>query len=259
MQDIKRVSILGCPFDAISFTDTLAIIRRCVWDDRRMHVVTGNVDFVMKSRRDPAFARELWQADLVVADGMPIIWAAHLLGNPLHGRVNGTELVWHCARISAETGGSVAMIGGRFELTSKAAEKMAERHPGSQLHAIPTPFPLTPAGNAKLVEAIKAVDAKIVLVALGAPRQERWIQANLAACHANVGIGIGSAFDIISGEMPRAPRWMQANGLEWFHRLLLEPKRLAWRYLIEDTPFFIHLLKAMLTRIKINPLHQYEN
>lgn len=255
MQAIKRISILGCPFDAISFTDTVAIIRQCLLDNQRMHIVTGNVDFVMKARRDPAFAWELWQADLVVADGVPIVWAAHLLGDPLPGRVNGTELAWHCARVSAETGASVAMIGGRFELTSKAAVKMSDRYPGAQLHAIPTPFPLTPASNAKLLRTIEAVDAKIVLVALGAPRQEKWIQANLAACHANIGIGIGSAFDIISGEMPRAPRWMQVNGLEWFHRLLLEPKRLARRYLIEDIPFFFYLLKAILTRVKFNSLY----
>jgi N-acetylglucosaminyldiphosphoundecaprenol N-acetyl-beta-D-mannosaminyltransferase len=246
MKNIKRVNILGCPFDAISFPEAMESIKQCVLDNGRMQVVPGSIDFVMKARRDPIFARELWQADLVVADGVPIIWAASLLGDPINGRVSGTELVSHCAAISAEIGCPVAMIGGKFELTSRAAEKMAKRYPGAQLHALPTPFPLTYEGNRKLVEAITGLNAKIVLVALGAPRQERWVQANLAACRANVGIGIGSAFDIISGEMPRAPQWMQNWGLEWLYRLCLEPKRLWRRYLIEDSPFLWHLSRALI-------------
>jgi N-acetylglucosaminyldiphosphoundecaprenol N-acetyl-beta-D-mannosaminyltransferase len=248
MEGIKRVNILGCPFDAISFTDTVASIRQCLLDNRSMHIVTGNLDFVMKARRDLIFARELWQADLVVADGMPIVWAASLLGNPLPGRVNGTDLVWQCASISSVTGSAVAMIGGKFELARRAAEKMAERYPGAQLYALPTPFSLTPEGDRKLVKAIKAVNAKIVLVALGAPRQERWVQTYLSRCDANVGMGIGSAFDIISGDKPRAPRWMQNLGFEWLYRMLLEPKRLGKRYLLEDSPFLYLLAKALIAK-----------
>ena len=246
MKNIKRVNILGCPFDTIAFSEVMERIKQCVLDNGGMQVVPGSIDTVMKAREDLIFSRELWQADLVVADGVPITWAAYLLGDPIRGRVSGTELVWHCAEISAEIGCPVAMIGGKFELTIRAAEKMAERYPGAQLHAIPTSFPLNSEGNTKVVEAIRAVNAKIVLVALGAPRQERWVQANLNACQANVGIGIGSAFDIISGAMPRAPQWMQDWGFEWLYRLWLEPKRLGRRYLVEDSPFLWHLFRAVL-------------
>jgi N-acetylglucosaminyldiphosphoundecaprenol N-acetyl-beta-D-mannosaminyltransferase len=92
------------------------------------------------------------------------------------------------------------------------------------------------------------VNAQIVLVALGAPRQERWIQSNLEACGAAVGIGIGSAFDIISGDQPRAPRWMKDNGFEWFHRLLLDPKRLVKRYLFEDSLFIFYFTLSLLRK-----------
>jgi len=129
------------------------------------------------------------------------------------------------------------MIGGRHELTARAADNMRTRSPGALLRPLPTPFPLGPKENDDLVGSIRALDAGIVLVALGAPRQERWIRDNLEACGASVGIGVGSAFDIISGDKPQGPPWMLDHGLEWLHRLRLEPTRLARRYLIEDSPF----------------------
>jgi N-acetylglucosaminyldiphosphoundecaprenol N-acetyl-beta-D-mannosaminyltransferase len=250
MESIKRVNILGCPFDAISFAETVQCMKRAIFEEKRIQIVPGNVDFVMKAKRDATFARELWRADLVIADGVPIVWAAALLGNPLCGRVSGTELVWRCAEISAELGCAVALIGAKPGVAHHAAQKMRERYPRAILHAIPTPWPLGPAENTELIKKIIAIQAKIVLVALGAPRQERWVQSHLAACMANVGIGIGSAFDIICGDMPRAPRWMQENGLEWLQRLLLEPKRLGKRYLIEDSPFIFHLA-CTLVRQKV--------
>jgi len=243
-----RVDILGCPFDAVSFAEAVDRLRQAVLTNSRLYCAVGNVDMVMKCRHLPQLARDFWDADLVIADGVPVTWAASLLGTPLRGRVAGTEIVWDCAAIAAETGCAVALIGGRFDVTQRAAEKMAERFPKARLHALETPFPLTPEANAKLAEEIKAKGAKIVLVALGAPKQERWLRENLAACDANVGIGIGSAFDIISGDKRWAPKWMRDSGLEWLYRLLQEPKRLGRRYLLEDMPFFWHLLHEVLRR-----------
>ena len=246
---IKRVNILGCPFDAISFADTVEAMRRAITHNGFLQIVPGSVDFVIKARKDPAFASELWQAGLVVADGVPITWAASLLRDSLRGRVSGTDLVWSCAELSAETGCAVAMIGSSFDISMRAARKMKAALPRASLHPLPTPFPLGEEANDNLVEQISDVKAKIVLVALGAPRQERWVQANLERCGANVGIGVGSAFDIISGDKPRAPRWLQAMGLEWMQRMMLEPKRLGRRYLIEDSPFLWHLAAELGRRI----------
>ncbi len=248
MEPYKRVDILGCPFDAISFSETVHQIKRAVLENERFQFCPGSVDFVMKARRDRRFAETLWRADCVFADGVPIVWAASLLGEPLKGRVAGTDIVWKCAEISAETGCAVALIGGKFSLTELAAKSMAERFPGAKIYPIPTPFPFGCKENAEVVESLRSVDAKIVLVALGAPRQESWIQEYLQACGANVGIGIGSAFDIISGDKPRAPRWMCDHGLEWFYRLIQEPNRLGRRYIIDDSPFLLHLALEIIKR-----------
>ena len=248
MENLKRVSILGCPFDAITFPGTVEAIRNAVMKKKRVQIVPGSIDSVMKSKRDPVFREELLKADLVVADGVPIVWASSLLGDPIQGRVSGTDLVWSCAEVSAETGCTVAMIGGGEGVAGRAADKMQEKYPTSRLYAISTPFPLGKKENEDLVRDIKAIDAKIVLVALGAPRQERWVQSYLERCEACVGIGIGSAFDIICGDKPRAPNWMKDNGMEWLYRLKQDPKRLGRRYLVEDSPFLFHLAVEIVKR-----------
>ena len=248
MDSFKRIDILGCPFDVISFSETAQQIKRAVLENKKLQFCPGSVDFVMKARRDLRFAEALWRADCVFADGVPIVWAASLLGQPLKGRVSGTDIVWKCAEISAELGCTVAMIGGTFSLTRRAAEKMQEQYPSAKLYPIPTPFPLGAEENQELVQEIRSVDARIVLVALGAPRQERWVQTNLAACGANVGIGTGSAFDIISGDKPRAPKWMCDNGFEWLYRMIQDPKRLGRRYIINDSPFFFYLALEIMKK-----------
>lgn len=248
MQGFERINILGCPFDAISFSEAEIEISRAISDGRAMQIVPGNIDMVMKSKYSHPFAQKLWGADLVIADGKPIVWAASLLGKPIRGRVSGTDLVWSCASLSAKTGSVVALIGGMSDVAARAAKKMNERYPSAQIHAVPTPMHLNEDRNAELVRKIRALDAKIVLAALGAPRQENWIASHLVECGSLVGIGVGSAFDIISGDKPRAPRWMQDSGLEWFHRMLQEPRRLGKRYLLEDSPFLYHLALAVVRR-----------
>jgi len=242
------VDILGCPVDAVSFPEAVERIRQAVVNGDRLCCATSNVDMVMKCRRNPQLARDFWDADMVTADGVPLTWAAGLLGTPLRGRFSGTEIVWQCAAIAAEVGCAIALVGGRFDIAKRAAENMAHRHPRASIHVLDTPFPLTPEASAKLTEQIRAKDAKIVLVALGAPKQERWVHENLAASGASVGIGIGSAFDIIGGDKRWAPKWMRDNGFEWLFRMVQEPRRLGRRYLLEDMPFFWHLLREIIRR-----------
>lgn len=248
MDGIRRVDVLGCPFDAIAFEDVLAQVEAAVRGGPRIQIVPGNVDFVMKARRDPAFKALLNQLSLIVADGVPITWAAALLGTPLARRVSGTDLVWRCAEISAKTGAAVALIGAAPGIAERAATRMQEAFAGARVHAVPTPMALGPAENAALIQNIRDLNAKIILVALGAPRQERWVHDNMEACGAQVGVGVGSAFDIISGWRPRAPALLADNGFEWLHRLFQEPARLGRRYFIENSPFLIHLARELVSR-----------
>ncbi len=243
-----RVDVLGMGFDAISFDQTVERIRTALRSGTRLQIVPGNVDFVMKARRDPEFRRQLENADLVVADGVPIVWAASLLGTPLRARVSGTELVRSCAFVSAELGTAIALVGAAPGVAKRAADRLLAEAPDAQLHAITTPHPLDAEATRQVVGAVKENGAGILLVALGAPRQERWVHDNLEASGAVVGVGIGSAFDILSGDKPRAPQWMCDSGLEWAYRMAQDPRRLARRYLLEDSPFLGHLAVAVAAR-----------
>jgi N-acetylglucosaminyldiphosphoundecaprenol N-acetyl-beta-D-mannosaminyltransferase len=244
---VKRLDILGCPIDSVSFEDTLNCIRKAILAKKCLHVITANTDFVVKARHDAGFTEELWNGDLVVPDGVPVLWAAAILGTPLRGRVNGTDLASVAADLSEELGCSVAMAGAEYDYTLRAAENMRKRCPKAQLFPIETPYPLTPEMNARLIDDIRNTGAKILLLALGTPKQERWLQKHLPETGALVGIGIGSAFDMISGAKPRAPKWMQQCGLEWFHRMLMEPRRLGKRYFL-DFAFFGYLFKEVILR-----------
>jgi N-acetylglucosaminyldiphosphoundecaprenol N-acetyl-beta-D-mannosaminyltransferase len=242
------VNILGCPFAAISFDETVARLSEAVLGDGHMQIVPGSIDTIAKLRRHSDFGPLLWRCDLVVADGKPIVWFAALLKDPIRGRVSGTELVWKCAELSAQTGFVVALIGGAGDVAERAAIMMKRKFPEAKLQPIVTPFPLGAKESEKVVEAVRNCGAKIVLAALGAPRQEKWIHDWLPSSEAAVGIGIGSAFDIISGDRPRAPQWMQDAGLEWFYRMLQEPRRLGRRYLIENLPVLGWLAHELLCR-----------
>lgn len=248
MEGFKRIYILGCPFDAIRYDETVDSMRQAVRGGAPLQIVPGSIDFVMKAKRDESFAERLRTADLVVADGVPIVWAASLLGTPIRGRVSGTELVWSCARVSAEAGVPMALVGAADGVAPRAAARMMERYPGACIQAIPTPFPLRHAESLEIAKQARRMGAGILLAALGAPRQEAWIQQYREKSGASVGIGVGSAFDIICGDKPRAPQWMQNAGMEWLHRMMLEPKRLGRRYLVEDSPFLFYLAKEMAAK-----------
>jgi N-acetylglucosaminyldiphosphoundecaprenol N-acetyl-beta-D-mannosaminyltransferase len=247
-QEHRRVDILGCPFDAITMAEVEQSIEDAIRRREQLHITTGNVDMVMKVRKDPRLARAFWESQLTIVDGVPITWAATFLRRPVNGRVCGTDIVWRCAAISHKMNWGIALLGGSERVAEWAAAILRKAYPNSILHVIPTPFPLRREDSKRMIRIIRANDDRIVLVALGAPRQEFWLNEHLSATGANVGIGIGGAFDIISGSKPQAPEWMRRNGLEWLHRMRLEPRRLSRRYLVEDMPFLGLVLKE---RIKI--------
>lgn len=248
MKAPERVHILGCPFDAVTFDEAAARIEAAIENKERLHVGVGNVDMVMKTGQLPDFRAIFEQCGLVICDGVPVTWAAKGLGTPLKGRVSGTDMVWECAAISARTGATIALIGAHYDITKRAADVMKARFPKARLRPFPTPYPLTETENEQLLATIRDSGAAMVLVALGAPKQERWIRDHLDASGAWVGIGIGSAFDIISGNLPRAPRWMCNCGLEWFYRMCQDPRRLARRYLVDDLPFVWRVLGAIVKK-----------
>lgn len=213
-------------------------------------VVTPNADQVVNLERDEALRAAYARADLVVADGMPVVWAASLLGTPVKGRVTGADLMPRLCEVAAQRGLKVFLLGGGPGVAERAAENLQRAHP--QLRVVGTNCP--PLGferdagqNDALVEAIRASDADLVFVCLGSPKQEVWVHRHLARFDKGVFLGVGAAIDFCAGTVKRAPRWMQRSGLEWAYRLSREPRRLAGRY-AKDLYFFVLVAREFARR-----------
>ncbi len=236
-----QVHLFGIRLDNLSMAETLERVRGFLRGSGRHYVVTPNVDHVVRLQRDPEFRQIYLRASLVVADGMPLIWASRLLGKPLKDRVTGTDLLRPVCRIAAEEGASVFFLGGNPGVAEKAAENLSRELPGLRVAGTSAPpfgFEYDPEEDRRVVEAIQRSKADILFVCLGAPKQERWIARHLEELPVKAAFCVGSALDYPAGAARRAPLWMRKGGLEWVWRILLEPRRLARRYLIEDAAFF---------------------
>ncbi|SEL56354.1 N-acetylglucosaminyldiphosphoundecaprenol N-acetyl-beta-D-mannosaminyltransferase [Nonomuraea pusilla] len=215
-------------------------------------IVTANVDIVRAATRDPALAALVARFELVVADGMPVVWAGRLAGVRLPERVTGASLVHTLARRAARDGRSVYLLGGEPGVPEAAARALAGRFPGLRVagtHAPPFGFDADRDGRREAVRRVAEARPDLVLVGLGFPKQERLIE-DLRAAHPRAWyLGCGAGIAMAAGRFRRAPAALQRVGGEWLHRLVLEPRRLARRYLRDDAPFAVALLaRALLAR-----------
>ncbi len=208
-------------------------------------VVTPNLDHMRRLARDPDFAALYAQATLCVADGAPLVWASRLQGTPLPERVPGSDLVSSVAAAAAAADRSLFLLGGNDGAADEAAQVLVARHPGLRVVGTACPpfgFEHDSGQIDALTEQLRSTQPDIVYVALGAPKQEQFIARFRALLPHTWWLGIGISLSFLSGEVRRAPRWVQRLGLEWLHRLIQEPRRLARRYIIHGLPFSVSLL-----------------
>jgi N-acetylglucosaminyldiphosphoundecaprenol N-acetyl-beta-D-mannosaminyltransferase len=212
-------------------------------------LVTANLDFLRRHVQDEEMRVLYDAADLRVADGMPLLWAARLQGDRLPERVAGSSLVGLLAERAAREGRSLYLLGGAPGASARAAEVLCRRLPALRILGYSSPRisdPPTPDEIQPLAAELGRLRPDLVLVGLGSPKQEKLIQALRPLLPASWMMGVGISFSFIAGDVRRAPAWMQRTGLEWIHRLAQEPRRLARRYLIEDLPFSFSLFAHAL-------------
>ena len=218
--------LMGVPLHDVTMDETVEWIARWLAEGQPRQVATVNPEFLMKARADPMFRAALAEAGLCIPDGVGVLWAARLRGSRLRERVAGSDLVPRLAREAADRGWRVFFLGAAPGVAERAAAILSARHPVLQVAGCFAGSP-APAEESEIATRIRDVRADIVLVAYGAPGQDLWLARNLVRTGASVGIGVGGSFDFVAGVAKRAPRWVQRLGLEWLHRLVLEPWR--WR------------------------------
>lgn len=270
-QGLEEASmILGLPIDNLSMDETvdkiLSMIDQFKTDMTPRLIGSVNVDNLVmthswvpgKTPRHPEMLEILRSADLINADGMPLVWLSKLLGAPLKERVAGADLVPVLCKAAVKHDASVFLLGGKQEVTNKAAEKLVEENPGLQICGIATPFVNIEGesiddekNDLALVEEINQAKPDILFIGFGNPKQLIWFQRNRDRLKVPVTVGVGGTFDFIAGNVKRAPLWMQKNGLEWVYRFTQDPKRLWKRYVVGLAKFSVMSLPVMVNHFLV--------
>jgi N-acetylglucosaminyldiphosphoundecaprenol N-acetyl-beta-D-mannosaminyltransferase len=251
IEAFDRVQLDGTGIDRITEAEVVAVVRDAVSAGRGGRIITPNIDILRRAQSDAGVRRYLDDADLIVADGMPLIWASRLGGTPLPERVAGSSLIWSLSGGLGRDGRSIFVIGGSPGVkgvgdgATRAADRLAAACPGLRVAGTfcpPYGFEKDPTAVADLSSRVADARPDLVFVGLGFPKQEDVIDRIRPVLPRAWFVGCGAAVNFVAGDIDRAPRWMQRSGLEWAHRLGTEPRRLARRYLRHDAPYALRLL-----------------
>lgn len=238
----QTLRFLGIPVADVTTPETLALVDGWIREHRaggrERQIVTVNPEFVIDARRNPTFRRVLLHADLHVPDGTGLLLMAPLLGHRLRERVTGSDLLPLLAEQAARFGHRLYLLGAAPGVAEEAADRLAEAYPGLQIAGTYAGSP-SRLEEDEIAERIRASNADLLAVAYGAPQQDIWIARNLARTGTAIGIGVGGAFDHLTGRRLRAPVIVRKLGLEWVFRLITQPWR--WRRMLK-LPIFVLLV-----------------
>jgi len=257
---LPTITLRGVRFHAI---DEQACIRHILGEiaaGTGGFVVTPNVDHLRRCRSDLSFSVLVSEANLVVADGMPVVWASRLQGTPLPQRVAGSDLISSLSAGAAKEGRSIFLLGGEPGTAEAAGRVLTSRSPNLKIAGTlcpPIGFEKNEIEMGKIIETLQAARPDIVYVALGSPKQEQLIDRLRRLLPQTWWLGVGVSFSFLCGDVKRAPLWMRKYGLEWIHRLLQEPGRLTHRYVVVGIPFAsMLLLRSAAKGIAVRVLHR---
>lgn len=245
---LRRIAILGVPIDNLSMDETIDAMDRLIETDGFHQVATANIDFLMKAIGDDELMDILHRCDLVLPDGMPLVWASRIMGTPLKERVTGADLLPRLSELSQRKQRRMFLLGATEERSRCAAKWILAHYPGAQIAGrYSPPFgAIEDMDHTHILNLIKEASVDILLVAFGNPKQEKWLAMHRNRLQVPLCIGVGASLDFLSGTHTRAPEWMQRSGLEWMHRFYKEPRRLGNRYTRNALGILRHLSLQML-------------
>lgn len=230
-----KIKDLILQIENINFEEALEyVVKNAEKKEGKAFIITINPELIMLAQKDSEYEKVLKSADLAVADGVGILWAGKIIGKKFSGRIHGVDLVEKVSEAISKKPISVGFVGGHENVAQLTAECLSKKYPGLKV-----------AFAEKEWEDIKVKkSADILFLALGSPKQEKWIYENLPKIDVKVAIGVGGAFDFISGQVRRAPKWMRKIGLEWLFRLIIQPWR--WKRQLSLIKFVLLVIKEKL-------------
>ncbi len=240
-----RVPILDIPVDAQTFDEAVNILAGWAVESQKRYVSTCPVYTLMIARENPQMRVALERADMVTADGMPLVWLQRRLGYPQAERVYGPDVMRALCEKTANREVRHFFWGGLPGVAEQLVQQLQRASPGLQIAGFYSP-PIEEIGdtpNPAIIEHLNNANPHVIWVGLGSPKQDLWMSLYRPVLNAPLLIGVGAAFDFIAGTKPQAPRWMQRSGLEWLYRLIREPRRLWRRYVIYNSRFIWEVLR----------------
>ena len=243
-EPFPRASVMGLPLDACSAEQFVATIESWVDDCDRQFAVGVNAHLVNLANRDPELAALLQHSGLNYADGQSVVWAARLLGHDVPARVPTTEMIYPIAEMLARRRFPVFLLGGHLEVVEAAARRLRRDYPGLEIAGVQHGY-FDADDDPVVLERVNDSRARVLLVGLGDPKQEKWVWEHLGELRPNAILTCGGLYDWVSGRKRRAPAWLHRIGLEWLWRLLIEPRRLFTHYVIGNPRFCLGLARAL--------------
>lgn len=238
-----RIKMMDVSIDPFTMEETVAKTGEYICDRKFAHLIGINADKILQIKEDPAIKTIVERCEIVNADGASMLIAANKLKIELPERVAGIDLMLELCSVAAAKGYSVYLLGAKRPVVEKTAEVLKEKYVGINICGIHDGY-FSVDEDREIIEEVKSLSPQIVFVGITSPRKELLIEKFREYGATAVFVGVGGSFDVVSGNIPRAPKWMQEMKLEWLFRLFQEPKRLLKRYFVGNIKFLILLNKA---------------
>ncbi|MDD1763033.1 MAG: WecB/TagA/CpsF family glycosyltransferase [Methanothrix sp.] len=246
---MSRTAIMGCPVDSLSMDETIERIEDYIKQEKICQHVVINVAKLVEMHKDPELRRIINECDLINVDGMPIVWASRILGQPIPERVAGVDLFQHLVKLCAEKGYRPYFFGAKDEVVEKVVETFMKKYPNLHVAGYRNGY-FSKAEELGIAEKIRDSKADMLFVAFSSPMKENFLKKWMPVMKVPFCMGVGGSFDIVAGKTKRAPLWMQESGLEWLYRIYQEPRRM-WKRYAKTNPIFIWMVLKEYVSLKI--------
>ncbi len=243
---IPKSNIAGVLISKHDLTETLKLFCNFIDNNEKRRICVTPVNNIVWANRDKELMTLYNTSDMNLADGVPVVWASRFLNDPVGGRVTGLDVLPAFSKISASRGYTSFYMGAKEGVARLLAENFSKIYSGLNIVGVYSPpfaKKFTDIENEKIISMINNVKPDILWVSLTSPKQDFWIAEHFERLNVRIAIGVGGAFEVCSGVIDRAPKWMQRNGLEWFYRFSKEPRRLFRRYFLEAPVFFFLIIQ----------------
>ena len=241
------ISLLGIKIDRLDLEGLMNRIKEFLLSGQKFNVMYANIHCMNTALNDFEYRRIINSADLVYCDGAGVVAGSRILGFNLPQRMTGADWIYNLCELCSKGDYSIYLLGGEHGIAEQARDKLISKFPNLKITGTHHGY-FEQNYNRHLIERINFTLPDILLVGMGTPKQEKWINRNFNKINVPVVWSVGALFDFVAGKVPRGPRWMVDNGFEWLFRLTVEPKRLWSRYILGNPRFFLRILKEKYGR-----------